>query len=913
LTMRKKPYLCSMRIHILPGLLAIIWAQTIFYQEDFNSGVPSDWSLNTNDVSSTTTNLYNRWVVGADYNGVDLDAPITDVPVDVSYCIFPTGCALYGIPDIPNQPAAITGGPQSAFLHVSYNPAYDNACPPASTTFSYLAPTQIFPCYPAANIFAKKSQPMAIPATATNIKLSFFWLAGGGTNAYGQVYYSTNGTTWTQLTSRNGSQQLRNNANSWYADTISLPASVAGQNLYIGFRFVNQAGSGHADPPIGVDEIRVFGNLPGSGPTIDITSIPPVPTMCAGNSVSIAFSTTGSFNTGNQFTAQLSDAAGSFAAPLATATGAASPISLTIPATTPTGTYRIRVVSSNPAVVSDTVDVNVVNLTNLTCTASPTNPTTGQAVTFTLNGSGLPTGPFNISLDIDNNGTPDYTQNGVTLPHSFTHTYTATGSYTAVFTLTHPSSGCTGTCQVTVNVGTPPPTIDITSIPPVPTVCAGNSVSIAFSTTGSFNTGNQFTAQLSNAAGSFAAPLATATGAGSPISLTIPTTVATGSYKIRVVSSSPAVVSDTVDVNVVNLTNLTCTASPTNPTTGQAVTFTLNGSGLPTGTFNVSLDIDNNGTPDYTQNGVTLPHSFTHTYTATGSYTAVFTLTHPGSGCTGTCQVTVNVGTAPTLTLTAVQPNSVCAGATVSIQFSASGSYGSGNTFTAQLSDLSGSFASPTILGSGASSPISVVIPITVSSGTYQVRVVSSNPVVVSNTQPLTITNIQSLRCSATPNPVNVGQTVQVQLTGTGLPTGTLNVSFNPGDGSSPQTNTVSSLPATFTHTYANPGSYTAVFTVSEPISQCVGTCSVPITVQAASNLSQTAGLNIRLYPNPSRGGAFLEGVPVGWEVRVVTPLGQVLYRERSDGRTLHLPSLPQGFYLVEVGAVESLRWVVLE
>jgi hypothetical protein len=160
-------------------------------------------------------------------------------------------------------------------------------------------------------------------------------------------------------------------------------------------------------------------------------------------------------------------------------------------------------------------------------------------------------------------------------------------------------------------------------------VCAGNSVSIAFSTTGSFGAGNQFTVQLSDATGSFAAPLATATGAGSPISLTIPTTVATGSYKIRVVSSNPAVVSDTVDVNVVNLSNLTCSANPPNPTAGQAVTFTLNGTGLPTGTFNISLDIDNNGTPDYTQNGVSLPYSFTHTYTATGTYTAVFTLTHP--------------------------------------------------------------------------------------------------------------------------------------------------------------------------------------------------------------------------------------------------------------------------------------------
>jgi len=629
--------------------------------------------------------------------------------------------------------------------------------------------------------------------------------------------------------------------------------------------------------------------------------------------VSIAFSTTGSFGAGNQFTVQLSDAAGSFSAPLATATGAGSPISLTIPTTVASGSYRIRVVSSNPVVVSDTVDVNIVNLSNLTCSANPPNPTAGQAVTFTLDGTGLPTGPFNISLDIDNNGTPDYTQNGVTLPHSFTHTYTTAGTYTAVFTLTHPVSGCTGTCQVTVNVGTPPPTIDITSIPPVPTVCAGNNVNVAFTTTGTFGAGNQFTAQLSDAAGSFAAPLATATGAGSPISLTIPTTVATGTYRIRVVSSNPVVVSDTVDVNVVNLSNLTCSANPPNPTAGQAVTFTLNGTGLPTGPFNISLDIDNNGTPDYTQNGVSLPYSFTHTYTATGTYTAVFTLTHPASSCRGSCQITVNVGAAPILTLTSVQPSGVCAGGTISIQFSASGSFGAGNTFTAQLSDLSGSFANPTILGSGTSSPISAVIPITFNSGTYQVRVVSSNPVVISNTQTLTITNIQSLRCGATPNPADAGQAVQIQLTGTGLPSGTLNVSFNPGDGSSPQSRSVSSLPVTFTHTYANPGNYNATFTVSEPVSQCVGSCSVPVQVQVPSSLSQAALMHIRLYPNPSRGGAFLEGVPVGWEVRVVTPLGQVLYRERSEGRTLHLPSLPQGFYLVEIGAVGSLRWVVLE
>jgi hypothetical protein len=49
-----------MRIHILLLLFGAIGAQTIFYQQDFNSGVPSDWSLNTSDLGSTTTLLYNR-------------------------------------------------------------------------------------------------------------------------------------------------------------------------------------------------------------------------------------------------------------------------------------------------------------------------------------------------------------------------------------------------------------------------------------------------------------------------------------------------------------------------------------------------------------------------------------------------------------------------------------------------------------------------------------------------------------------------------------------------------------------------------------------------------------------------------------------------------------------------------------
>jgi hypothetical protein len=75
--------------------------------------------------------------------------------------------------------------------------------------------------------------------------------------------------------------------------------------------------------------------------------------------------------------------------------------------------------------------------------------------------------------------------------------------------------------------------------------CKNTNFSIPFTTTGTYTNGNVFTAQLSNAAGSFASPtlLGTVKGTSSgTITATIPNTVAVGTgYKIRIISSLPAV------------------------------------------------------------------------------------------------------------------------------------------------------------------------------------------------------------------------------------------------------------------------------------------------------------------------------------------------------------------------------------
>lgn len=86
------------------------------------------------------------------------------------------------------------------------------------------------------------------------------------------------------------------------------------------------------------------------------------------------------------------------------------------------------------------------------------------------------------------------------------------------------------------------------------TFCAGSPISIPFTLTGNFDAGNRFTAQLSNSTGSFANPTTIGTLDGSSegtIDATIPSNTAAGTgYRIRVVSSSPAVTGSDNGANI---------------------------------------------------------------------------------------------------------------------------------------------------------------------------------------------------------------------------------------------------------------------------------------------------------------------------------------------------------------------------
>ncbi|MCC6251586.1 MAG: T9SS type A sorting domain-containing protein [Bacteroidia bacterium] len=83
--------------------------------------------------------------------------------------------------------------------------------------------------------------------------------------------------------------------------------------------------------------------------------------------------------------------------------------------------------------------------------------------------------------------------------------------------------------------------------------------------------------------------------------------------------------------------------------------------------------------------------------------------------------------------------NTYCAGSNIFIAYYARGFYGVTNTFTAQLSDASGSFANPVNIGTYTATPsayqsgiITATIPFgTVSGSNYRVRVIASDPATI--------------------------------------------------------------------------------------------------------------------------------------------------------------------------------------
>lgn len=92
--------------------------------------------------------------------------------------------------------------------------------------------------------------------------------------------------------------------------------------------------------------------------------------------------------------------------------------------------------------------------------------------------------------------------------------------------------------------------------------------------------------------------------------------------------------------------------------------------------------------------------------------------------------------------------SSYCPGSAIAVPYTATGTWAAGNVFSAELSDINGSFSSPVIIGSEASTTsgsIAGVIPAGTATGTgYMVRVTGSDPSGLADTSATVITIIDA-------------------------------------------------------------------------------------------------------------------------------------------------------------------------
>ncbi|MBI9040830.1 PA14 domain-containing protein [Lutibacter sp.] len=160
--------------------------------------------------------------------------------------------------------------------------------------------------------------------------------------------------------------------NSPLSITIPNTAMLGVTRMRVSAKYDSYAGSCETNFDGEVEDYSI--NVTPVTPTITTGSISTT-TYCSGSSVNVPFTISGTYNSGNVFTAQLSNASGSFTSPvnIGTLTSiAAGTISGTITIGTLTGTgYRVRVISNNPSIIGTNNGVNI------TINSTPTAPVIG--------------------------------------------------------------------------------------------------------------------------------------------------------------------------------------------------------------------------------------------------------------------------------------------------------------------------------------------------------------------------------------------------------------------------------------------------------------------------------------------------------------------------------------------------------
>ncbi|HPI55024.1 MAG TPA: hypothetical protein PLU10_10050, partial [Chitinophagaceae bacterium] len=314
-----------------------------------------------------------------------------------------------------------------------------------------------------------------------------------------------------------------------------------------------------------------------------------------------------------------------------------------------TSTAQNPVILNSTAANAGTYTVNVTDASGCTNSAS-INVSVG---TFPISISAVPNDTIcaGTSVSLTASGATSYSwSGGITNGNSFTPT--TSGTYTVTATN---ASGCASTSTILVTVK-PTPTLTITSSPN-DSICAGSVVTLTATGGGTYS----WTGGVSNG---------------------VPFTPSTSSvYTVTVTGTNGCTKTQLQPITVNSIPTVTLLVSPNDTIcSGTTTIFTASGGGTYSWTGGIS-------------NGVAFIPNTSNVYTVTVTGT---------NGCTKTQTQSLTVNPSPTITIAVTPNDTVCVGASISLNATGSGTYVWSNGVQNNISFLPMASATYTVTASGS-------------------------------------------------------------------------------------------------------------------------------------------------------------------------------------------------------------------
>lgn len=608
-------------------LLAILYSQISFSQITITSSdmpVAGDTARRT--VVATTVGL-NYQATGANqtwnFTNLRYQSQQVDTFLSVSSTNFLYALFFSNLPFNQNRANVATSGtafPSNPLITITdpYNFYYRS-----SSSYQQVGLGATFQGIPLPVAYTQKDKIYEFPLNFGDVDTS---VSAWNISLPSLIYYGSNQTRinqvdgWGTLNTPYGSYQaLRVKTTLIASDTIALDSINFGLSIDRPLtREYKWLVNGEIVPVLQVTTTEIFGIeiissilfrdvVPNVTPAVLPTAI------CAGSTFQLPYTEQGTFNAaalftaGNKFTAQLSDASGSFSNPVNigdTTYNKSGDFSVLIPANTPAGNgYRIRIISTNPAVIGpdNGIDIRIDNGLPAASSVTPNGPLTFcYPGTVTLSGTSV------------SDATYQWTLNGNTINGASSSDFVASTAGTYILNTSN-SCGSTASNSTVVVIDSLPLAAAISATGSL-NFCYGDSVQL----NGSSSNAAQYQWVLNGV---------DITGA---TSLSIYAQLA-GDYVLNAINNCGVTSSNIISVNVDSLPLASVISAAGNLSFCDGNSIVLNGSAF----SNVQYQWTLNGSP---VNGATLPAL---TVNQTGLY-VMNTINACGTTASNTLQATAN-------------------------------------------------------------------------------------------------------------------------------------------------------------------------------------------------------------------------------------------------------------------------------